>query len=84
MFHASMAQVLLDQARQVRSTHAVTHIGLSGGVFQNRVLTELATGLLEADDFTVHFPETIPINDAGLSYGQVIEYGAKHCSPDAA
>ncbi|MEN8107925.1 MAG: carbamoyltransferase HypF [Pseudomonadota bacterium] len=75
VFHASMAHALLDQAQRIRESHGVTHIGLSGGVFQNRVLTELASGLLEADGFTVHIPETVPANDAGLSYGQVIEYG---------
>ena len=54
---------------------AVTHIGLSGGVFQNRVLTEQAASLLESDGFTLSIPEDIPLNDAGLSFGQVIEYG---------
>jgi hydrogenase maturation protein HypF len=53
----------------------VTHIGLCGGVFQNRVLTERVIALLEADDFTVCLPETVPVNDAGISFGQIIEFG---------
>ena len=74
-FHASMAHSLLQQARHAREAYGVTRIGLSGGVFQNRVLTEQAANLLESDGFTLSIPEDIPVNDAGLSFGQVIEYG---------
>ena len=42
VFHASMADTLLQQARLARSAQDISEIGLSGGVFQNRVLTELA------------------------------------------
>jgi hydrogenase maturation protein HypF len=76
-FHASMAQAMLQQARAIRSRHGVNAIGFSGGVFQNRVLTECAMALLSADGFSVHLPEMIPVNDAGISFGQVIEYGFK-------
>ena len=74
-FHASMAQAMLQQARTIRSRHGVNTISLSGGVFQNRVLTERAMELLSGDGFSVHLPEMIPVNDAGISFGQVIEYG---------
>jgi hydrogenase maturation protein HypF len=84
VFHASMAGTILQQARQARAAHGISDIGLSGGVFQNRVLTEQAAALLLNDGFQVTLPTDIPVNDAGLSFGQVIEYGANHCSPDAA
>lgn len=77
LFHVSMAQAILQQARVIRSEHAVDAISFSGGVFQNRVLTELATGLLSDDGFEVIVPELIPVNDAGISFGQVMEYGFK-------
>jgi hydrogenase maturation protein HypF len=76
-FHASMAQAMLQQARTIRSRHGVNTIGFSGGVFQNRALTEHAMDLLSCDGFSVHLPEMIPVNDAGISFGQVIEYGFK-------
>jgi hydrogenase maturation protein HypF len=38
-------------------------------------LTEDAFTLLSGDGFLVHLPEVIPVNDAGISFGQVIEYG---------
>jgi hydrogenase maturation protein HypF len=78
IFHASMAETILQQSRQARSSQGVSDIGLSGGVFQNRVLTEQAVALLENDGFNVILPETVPVNDAGISFGQVIEYGMRN------
>jgi hydrogenase maturation protein HypF len=81
IFHASMAETVLQQSRHARTLHGVSDIGLSGGVFQNRVLTEQVIVLLENDGFNVMLPEDIPVNDAGISFGQVIEYAAIHANP---
>jgi hydrogenase maturation protein HypF len=75
-FHATMARVILDQARKIRARQSIDLVGLCGGVFQNRLLTEQALRLLEEDGFKVRLSETLPCNDAGLSYGQLIELGA--------
>jgi hydrogenase maturation protein HypF len=77
LFHASLAGALVDQARAVRTAHGVSHIGLTGGVFQNRVLCERVVRLAEEDGFEVFIPERIPCNDAGLSFGQLMETGAR-------
>jgi hydrogenase maturation protein HypF len=74
-FHASLAHALLLQSQRLRNIHGVTRIGLAGGVFQNRRLTERTAELLETNGFNVYIPAAIPVNDAGLSTGQVIEYG---------
>jgi len=66
-----------QQARLIRDEHAINTVTFSGGVFQNRVLTEQAMALLETDDFHVCLPELIPVNDAGISFGQIIEFGYK-------
>ena len=76
-FHASMAQALRQQALALRDEHGVNRVGFSGGVFQNRVLTEQAMALLQKDGFEVYLAELIPVNDAGISFGQVIEYGLR-------
>ena len=73
-FHASMANALLQQALKLREQHAVSRVALSGGVFQNRLLTEQCIEWLEAAGFEVQVPAVIPLNDAGLAYGQVIDY----------
>ena len=73
-FHASLAQTLVEQARRLREATGSATVGLTGGVFQNRVLAEAAIGRLEAAGFDVRLPRRLPVNDAGLSFGQVIEF----------
>jgi hydrogenase maturation protein HypF len=76
MFHSSLAQALCEQALAVREYTGVARVGLSGGVFQNRVLTEQAHALLTTAGFEVLIPERLPVNDAAISYGQLIEAAA--------
>ena len=75
-FHATLAELLLAQARAVRAERGVCRIGLGGGVFQNRVLCERVMSRAEQEGFSVHMPEQLPCNDAALSFGQIIEAGA--------
>ena len=42
-------------------------------MFQNRVLTEQVNRLLTDAGFEVLIPRRLPINDAAISYGQLIE-----------
>jgi len=76
MFHASLAQALCEQALAVREQTGVGRVGLAGGVFQNRVLTEQAQARLAAAGFEVLLPRTLPVNDAAISYGQLVEASA--------
>jgi hydrogenase maturation protein HypF len=73
MFHSSLAQALYAQAIAIREHTGVARVGLGGGVFQNRVLTEHAHALLTSGGFEVLIPERLPVNDAAISYGQLIE-----------
>jgi hydrogenase maturation protein HypF len=75
-FHASLARTLLDQALEIRSQTRVSLVGLGGGVFQNRMLTELVVSSLRQEGFEVVLPERLPVNDASISYGQIIEASA--------
>jgi len=77
MFHASMAALILDQARLIAREWQVDRIGLTGGVFQNRVLTGAASGLLEAEGFEVCLSSALPCNDAAIAFGQLAEYAAR-------
>lgn len=77
LFHNSLAHAILQQAKIIRQEHGVGTVSFSGGVFQNRVLTEKAMALLADDGFHVRLPELIPVNDAGISFGQIVEYGFK-------
>ena len=76
-FHESLARALLAQANVLREEHGELAVGLGGGVFQNRVLTERAFVALRENGFDVRLMHQIPCNDAGISYGQIIETGTK-------
>ena len=78
LFHASLARLMLIQAINIRNQHGFCRVGLSGGVFQNRLLTEQAASLLAQEGFEVLLPYEIPTNDAGISYGQIIEATAQY------
>jgi len=75
IFHESMAKLILDVARRARKEHVINRVGFSGGVFQNRLLNERAASLLEKDGFEIMTSTGVPVNDGGLSLGQIIEYG---------
>lgn len=75
-FHESLAAALCAQACEVRTEFAVQRVGLCGGVFQNRVLTERARMLLQAAGFEVLIPRCLPVGDAAISFGQLVESAA--------
>ena len=77
IFHSSFARAMLQQAQAIRAEHSVDRVGLCGGVFQNRVLAEQATSLLEEEGFRVYLPGALPCNDAALSFGQAAEVAAR-------
>lgn len=72
--HISLADALLAQARQLRAESGIGHVGLSGGVFQNRLLAQRVLDGLRTAGFQVHLPEQVPVNDAGLALGHVMEF----------
>ena len=72
-FHATMAHTLVSQARAIRDDTGINRVGLAGGVFQNRILIETASKALRAAEFEVLIPKRLPLNDAAISFGQVIE-----------
>ena len=72
--HAALADAIGRVAEAERSRSGATVVGLTGGVFQNRLLLESAAARLERSGFRVLLPGRIPCNDGGLSYGQVAEF----------
>ncbi len=79
-FHSALAHGIAAQARTLRG-QGVRHVGLSGGVFQNALLTELTCSELRVAGFEVSLCERVPCNDGGLCYGQIIEYAARCTRP---
>jgi hydrogenase maturation protein HypF len=77
VFHTSLAAAIAAQAIVIREQHSVSRVGLSGGVFQNRLLTEQSLSALVILGFEVYLHESIPFGDGGISFGQIIEAGSK-------
>jgi hydrogenase maturation protein HypF len=73
LWHESIAAALVEQVRAVRFHAVFDAVGLTGGVFQNRLLTERVLELLGSQGWPVHVPAQLPCNDAGLSFGQIVE-----------
>lgn len=73
LFHESLAAAIADLARQLSASHSFDAIGLTGGVFQNRLLAESAVHRLAAAGHRALLPAEIPANDGGLAFGQLIE-----------
>jgi hydrogenase maturation protein HypF len=77
IFHSSMAQAIVDQALALRDRYGLSRVGLTGGVFMNRVLCEQAVNLLESSGFRVQLQQALPCNDAAISFGQVVEFAGR-------
>jgi hydrogenase maturation protein HypF len=66
-FHNGLVSAIVEMARQCDQPR----VALSGGCFQNRRLTERATGALRAAGFVVLLHRQTPPNDGCVSLGQV-------------
>jgi hydrogenase maturation protein HypF len=72
-FHNALVNWIVQVAQRVE----LKHIVLSGGVFQNRYLTERAASVLESRGFAVHTHRHVPPNDGGIALGQVVMSSAR-------
>ncbi len=71
-FHAAVAALVADLADHERRQTGLDVVVLAGGVFQNAVLLDGSTRLLEARDFTVLRPRLLPPHDGGIAFGQIL------------
>ncbi|MDR3765045.1 MAG: carbamoyltransferase HypF [Acidobacteriota bacterium] len=67
-FHNTLAEMIL----RVAQTQAGIPVALTGGCFQNRLLTELAVARLQSGGIRVYWHQRVPPNDGGIALGQVV------------
>jgi hydrogenase maturation protein HypF len=72
-FHVSLARSIVVQAQHIYTQTPFDSLGLTGGVFQNKLLAELAVAQLADAGFDVHLTEKLPCNDGGIALGQLVE-----------
>ncbi len=73
-FHNWVVKISVKGVEVVREKRGLNRVALSGGVFQNKILTESLAGVLKSRGFSVLTHQLIPPNDGGISLGQAV-YG---------
>jgi hydrogenase maturation protein HypF len=74
-FHKSIINAGLKMALFGRENTGCSAVVLSGGVMMNRIITNGLTELLKNNGFEVFLPQIVPVNDAGISIGQIYAFG---------
>lgn len=69
-FHIAIARSSARIAREICAREDVDTVALSGGVFMNRLLLQLLTRKLKDAGLTILIPQTVPVNDGCIAYGQ--------------
>ena len=65
-----IARLICKAANEYREKFDVNKIALSGGVFNNKLLTEAAICMLSEQGFAVYINELVPCGDGGIALGQ--------------
>ncbi len=76
-FHMTLSVVFRGMAEAIRRRTGIDRVVLSGGCFQNRILTEGTIAELEKAGFDVFFHDVLPTNDGCISLGQAVCAGAQ-------
>lgn len=71
-FHNTLAEMITAVARETPDLPVV----LTGGCFQNKLLTESAIRLLRENGLDVYWHRDVPPNDGGISVGQALAGGS--------
>jgi len=69
-FHDAVARLTVDACLVLRQRGSCGVVGLTGGVFQNALLTARTLALLREAGFEVLVHRAVPANDGGLALGQ--------------
>jgi hydrogenase maturation protein HypF len=69
-FHQMICNLILKTALDERENYDVEQIALSGGVFNNKIITANSITALEKYGFKVYINEKVPCGDGGIALGQ--------------
>lgn len=75
-FHYTLAALIYKKAVQEIQQTGVMKVVLSGGCFQNKLLTETLQYLFRQAGIPIYIPSRIPCNDSGIAVGQLAIAGS--------
>ena len=67
-FHNTLTNIILGVARAI----GINKVVLTGGCFQNKLLTELVIDKLKTSGFSPSWHKLVPPNDGGIALGQIM------------
>lgn len=70
-FHLTLAKLIVTEAKLLLKRTNTSKVVISGGCFQNRLLTELLQQRFHREGIPLYVPSRIPCNDGGISVGQI-------------
>ncbi|MCS7138730.1 MAG: Sua5/YciO/YrdC/YwlC family protein, partial [Crenarchaeota archaeon] len=76
-FHESIVKLTVDLAETISLEEDVKNVVLSGGVFQNRIISSRVRKMAEERGLSIFYNNLIPTNDGGISLGQAVAVGFK-------
>lgn len=71
-FHSSVSEMIVEVCGMIKNECKIGDVVLSGGVFQNITLLQMAYKALSKKGLNVFFHSKVPANDGGLSLGQAV------------
>ena len=71
-FQEAVVQMIVATCHHLRGEDSRSAVGLTGGVFQNAVLSSRAAAALQACGIDPLLHHAVPANDGGLSLGQAV------------
>ncbi len=77
-FHHTLIHALSELAMNLRKLHEFDHVALSGGVFQNNLISTHLPSILNKYGLKVLQHRQAPTHDGGLSLGQAMIAAASH------
>lgn len=71
-FHNTFSDIIVQMCKKARQAFSVNNVVLAGGVFFNKIISDLVQKELTKYGFCVYKPENILLGDSGLSLGQAV------------
>ncbi len=76
-FHYAIASMMVKVTNRLQNRYGFAQIAISGGVFQNTILTEKAMEEIHREGYSVYRNIAVSPGDGGISLGQAY-LGALH------